>query len=817
MRAPVSQPPRKEPDPAPAPYRIRVVDTRRRPIAGAEVRLSGADADPQELRYDAASTLYTGHIRERGTFVATVSAKGMESQERTVRVNHSGAVEEFVLGEKGLPYYYRGRVRTPFEPKDELIAVTLREAEKDAAPQVQRLAAELRLSEERTHEQVRRNHVRVFRLPGQMTASARRRAFDRLRAAPAVQLAGPVVEMFDERLVYLTNQFIVRFTPGVTRERADAIAGEHGFRTVRPVRAAGNAFLLEGEPRHDYRLLDAANALAERDEVEYAEPNAVTTSMVYAVTPPDFLVALQWHLPVVRLPDAWQSLRNSNPGGVMPGTPGDLTFGHEDIQVVVFDQGVQSVTTGGITTAAHPDFQGTVTSGAFKVSAFYDAVNVVPNNDVTAGDHGMGCTGVVAALANNASTVAGETEGVAGAAGNCRIIAIRAPFGQPNLRWADAFVWMAGMDPGWTADGVTYPLGATFPPLLARGAAIHTNSVRVPDVGLMDDALDFLATYGRGGRGMVSFFAAGNTPAPISNPRQQHDRGPSEGPGHRRVHQHRRSRRLQLHRPGHLRLRAQQRRRGADGRGNAGKGDRRHRGRRQPGGENGRAAQLPQQLRGHLVGDAARGRGGGADAVHQPRPELDPGARPAAWHGRQDRCGEHGPGGEVDAGWHEQPGLQPVVRVRPGGCGGGRGGRPRPGAGQRRGDPRQPGRHRRSAIGGVARRQPGHLGAQDERPHPAGAPVLLAPPARERHPRPGQLRVPARKERGDGACQRGVPPGPDRPLSGLRVPLSGGVAAQHATQLAAPLAPGARQLPHRRGAGRRAGPRGGGHRQDPLG
>ncbi|HYJ78081.1 MAG TPA: S8 family serine peptidase, partial [Longimicrobiaceae bacterium] len=287
---------------------------------------------------------------------------------------------------------------------------------------------------------------------------------------------------------------------------------------VRPIATAGNTFLLEGEPTPDYGLLDAANALAARDDVEYAEPNAVVTSMLYVVNPPDFLVPQQWHIPLVNLPDAWQTLRDTNAGGVVLGAAGDRTYGHEDIQIVVFDQGVQSATVAGVTTAAHPDFQGNVTSGAAKVAAFYDAVNMAANNDLLGGDHGMGCAGVAAARAENPSSVAGEWEGVAGAAGNCRIVAVRAPFGAPTLRWADAFVWMAGFDPGWVADGVTYPIGATFPPLLAQGVDIHTNSVRIPDVGLMDDALDFLATYGRGGRGMVSFLAAGNTAAPISHP-----------------------------------------------------------------------------------------------------------------------------------------------------------------------------------------------------------------------------------------------------------------------------------------------------------
>jgi YVTN family beta-propeller protein len=92
------------------------------------------------------------------------------------------------------------------------------------------------------------------------------------------------------------------------------------------------------------------------------------------------------------------------------------------------------------------------------------------------------------------------------------------PFGQTNQRWADALVWMAGFNPGWTPDGINYPLGTVFPAPPSPGASIHTNSTRIPDVGLLDDTLDYLAAYGRGGRGLISFLAAGNEAANISDP-----------------------------------------------------------------------------------------------------------------------------------------------------------------------------------------------------------------------------------------------------------------------------------------------------------
>ena len=497
---------------------VRVLDIDRQPIHGATVQLRGETLGPQELRWDEATDLDHVEAGLRGRFLLSVFATGLEGQERRVTLPHPSPVE-FVLGKEGLPFYYRGTVKTPFRrPEPDLIAVTLNESA-DAELWVGQVEVDPGLVPVATHEQIRRNNVRVFRPPALSVADSRA-LVDQLRGFEHVRLFGPVLEMFEKRLVYLTHQFIVKFKAGVTPQRAERIVREHEFRVVRPIAAAANAYLIEGEPRLDYGLLDAANDLADADEVEYAEPNAVMTSILYAVEPKDFLFLQghQWYVPHIGLPDAWQILRKSNANGVTPGMPGDRTFGDAEVQIAVFDSGVESTTIDGVVRARHPEFRGSVTSGAAKVAAFYDAVNMRPNNDKVGGDHGTACAGVAAALTDNPAHAQDEMEGIAGAAGNCRIVAIRAPVGLTNLRWADAFVWLAGFAPGWIVDGTTYCAGTVFPPPLARGVDIHSISLQVPDAGLMNDAFDFLATYGRGGRGILSFLAAGNTAAPLSHP-----------------------------------------------------------------------------------------------------------------------------------------------------------------------------------------------------------------------------------------------------------------------------------------------------------
>ena len=188
--------------------------------------------------------------------------------------------------------------------------------------------------------------------------------------------------------------------------------------------------------------------IANSEVVEYAEPNMVITASIDQVIPRDFLYPQQWHIPFTGLPNAWQILRNNNPTGVMPGRPGDLTFGSENIIIAIMDTGIQSRTVGSEITAAHPEFNGQVINGETKVYRFFDFRNMVHNNNpYQNNDHGMGAAGVASALANNPSSDAmNQFEGIAGAAPNCKVMGLIAPFGKTLLNWADSYIWTAGFD-----------------------------------------------------------------------------------------------------------------------------------------------------------------------------------------------------------------------------------------------------------------------------------------------------------------------------------------------------------------------------------
>ncbi len=113
--------------------------------------------------------------------------------------------------------------------------------------------------------------------------------------------------------------------------------------------------------------------------------------------------------------------------------------------IAVFDRGIQSETVATQARAVHSDFAGTVTSGAEKISVFFDFATMSPNNDMLVNNHGMLVAGVASAHADNPSVVPGEAEGIAGAAPNCQVMAIIRPDdGRPEVEFSDAYIWMAG-------------------------------------------------------------------------------------------------------------------------------------------------------------------------------------------------------------------------------------------------------------------------------------------------------------------------------------------------------------------------------------
>ena len=149
------------------------------------------------------------------------------------------------------------------------------------------------------------------------------------------------------------------------------------------------------------RTLRVIQALREQDDIRYAEPNYILHHC--ATEPDDEYYNLQWHYPMINLPQAW-----------------DYTTGDSGVIVAVIDTGVLM---------NHPDLAGQLTNTGYdfisdtSISNDGNGIDSNPDDpgDATTGGssfHGTHCAGTVAAATNNA-------KGMAGVAWNTKIMPVR--------------------------------------------------------------------------------------------------------------------------------------------------------------------------------------------------------------------------------------------------------------------------------------------------------------------------------------------------------------------------------------------------------
>ena len=206
---------------------------------------------------------------------------------------------------------------------------------------------------------------------------------------------------------------------------------------------------LSAEAWPKYQTLLAAKRLSQDPDMDSVELNIL---MQANLTPDDPLYSLQWHLPDIRLPEAWD---------ITTGTP----TGPSDIIVAVVDTGILP---------DHPDFAGQLVDG-YDFIADPDRArdfNGIDDNPTDEGDfaygasssfHGSHVAGTVAARTDNG-------EGIAGVSWGAKIMPMRALGlnGGSNYDVLQAARYAAGLAndsgrlPVQPADIINMSLGSPF-------------------------------------------------------------------------------------------------------------------------------------------------------------------------------------------------------------------------------------------------------------------------------------------------------------------------------------------------------------------
>jgi serine protease len=254
----------------------------------------------------------------------------------------------------------------------------------------------------------------------------------------------------------LSARAIVQVSPGVAPER---IWQREGLHAVRTLSDALHMYLVEGRSHEDGA--DIAGRLAQRSDVDSAVPDLHLARARHgiAIPPNDPHYAGQWYLRKLAIERAWR-----------------LSTGDRDTSVVIIDDGCDT---------QHPDLQANFQGGLDLVD-MDDDPSVAPGQPGNA--HGTQCAGLVAAQANNGI-------GIAGVCPECSLRCVRL------LRDDDQGVAIS-------ADIMAFDYALTV------GASVVSNSwgfaEATPVPAPLRSIIARLYTQGRGGRGTLVVFSAGN-------------------------------------------------------------------------------------------------------------------------------------------------------------------------------------------------------------------------------------------------------------------------------------------------------------------
>lgn len=459
---------------------ISVVDAELKTVTGARLSAAQANQSAHELR-EPQEGRWRLPAKPGERWQLTVSAKGYDSEQHQVEAGRGITQVTIGLRRPGQLSYCYGTDKRAFSP---LAEVALRHLQGPGAlEQLAKLSKKLELKWQPANPRaasssddqlvlVHAQGERLQQLDGELAKA-------RIQVTPARAIShgerGP--------LFGLTAELVVRFAAQVKRPEAERIAARFGLRLSREVRHAGNAFVLLA-PEPSYELLKLAEALAQLEQVIYAEPNLLFAPELDAYIPNDFLWAQVPHLQLIDAHEAWDLLDNVDV---------NLRGGSPQITIAVIDpHGV---------TPNHPDLTATLTDATSKLvtSVNFGAAPIAAQTVAgLSGDHGTQC-------AASATAAFDDNRGIPGVAPNCHLIGARIAT-TDAVAMADIYLWAAGFDNGSTAAG--------FPALPARPADVISSSWGVTGLALSNvirDCFDFITSYGRGGRGAVLCFSLGNT------------------------------------------------------------------------------------------------------------------------------------------------------------------------------------------------------------------------------------------------------------------------------------------------------------------
>ena len=294
---------------------------------------------------------------------------------------------------------------------------------------------------------------------------------------PSVQFAGRGLRDSNGAPVVYTENVFVKFLDDADPNACVKTIASVGLSVKRDLGFARNAYFAEARPRTGRRVFDIASELLEHADVELCHPELIRQISWNAAFP------AQWHLAATDI-DGVAIHADANVVPAWGTTKG------RGIVIAVIDNGVD---------IDHEEF-----ASAGKIVAPRSVTRPVGSNPrpAEAANHGTACAGVACADGRH---------GASGVAPRATLMPLRLDAGLGSVEEAEAFEWAA--DHG--AHVISCSWGPVDGDWFDPNDPVHQSVVPLPDSTRL--AINHATEAGRGGRGCVICWAAGNGNESVDN------------------------------------------------------------------------------------------------------------------------------------------------------------------------------------------------------------------------------------------------------------------------------------------------------------
>lgn len=300
--------------------------------------------------------------------------------------------------------------------------------------------------------------------------AARNKVKSVLGKEPELRFVGKVLVEEDGKTVVLyTENIFIKFHDDVGAGRCEAILSDNNLKIKQKTGFAENSYFVSAPEDTGLRIFEIAESLLQMKEVELCHPELIRKRGLKRINPK------QWHLMATTI------------GGIRIGEGVSADLAHkitrgENVTIALIDDGFD---------IDHAEFKspGKVVHSRDIASNSNDPR---PRNNWD--NHGTACAGIA---------LAGGTE-ASGVAPLARLMPVRLSSSLGSIAEANAFLWAA--DHG--ADIISCSWGPEDGNWSDPGDPVHSTMIDLPDSTRL--AIDHAVAKGRGGKGCVITFAAGN-------------------------------------------------------------------------------------------------------------------------------------------------------------------------------------------------------------------------------------------------------------------------------------------------------------------